>query len=195
MSIYRNDDLFLLAEELRKGNEKAFRKFFDLFRNDIFAYAKCLLKSNEAAEEVVQDVFLKVWVNRESINPKLSIKSYIFTIAKNAAFDSLSKAAKDDNLLESLFYLAKMSISPIEDFLDEQHYQDIKTEAINSLPPRRKQIFELSRNRGMSYQEISSELGISTQTVKNQMHLALGSITVFLKRHGEITFLFLLPLI
>ena len=73
----------LLVSELKGGNEKAFRSLFDLYYQDIYGYSISILKSKEAAEENVQDVFMKVWMNRESLNLEQSFKAYIFTIARN----------------------------------------------------------------------------------------------------------------
>ncbi|GAA6771764.1 RNA polymerase sigma factor [Flavobacterium sp. CGRL2] len=94
----------LLVSELKNGNEKAFRQLFDLFHQDIYGYSISLLKSKEAAEENVQDVFLKVWLNRENLDIEQSFKSYIFTIARNQAFNVLNKAANEIILKEAVFY-------------------------------------------------------------------------------------------
>ena len=77
----------LLVSELKNGSEKAFRALFDLYYQDIYGYSISLLKSKEAAEENVQDVFMKVWQHRENLNTGQSFKAYIFTIARNQAFN------------------------------------------------------------------------------------------------------------
>ncbi|TPG44447.1 RNA polymerase sigma factor [Flavobacterium pectinovorum] len=176
----------LLVSELKNGNEKAFRSLFDLYYQDIYGYSISLLKSKEAAEENVQDVFMKVWQNRENLNPEQSFKSYIFTIARNQAFNSLNKAANDLALKEAVFYESQKSHEYGDYSIREEDCKKLRKQAMKQLPPKRKQIFKMSRKKGMSYEEISQELGISINTVRNQMSKALESMRVFFQVHDEI---------
>ena len=176
----------LLVSELRNGNEKAFRQLFDLYHQDIYGYSISLLKSKEAAEENVQDVFMKVWQHRENLNPEQSFKAYIFTIARNQAFNSLNKAANDALLKEAIFYESQKSHDYGDYSIREADCKKLRKEAMEQLPPKRKKIFKMSRKKGMSYEEISQELGISINTVRNQMSKALESMRVFFQVHDEI---------
>jgi len=178
----------LLIKELVEGNNKAFRALFDMYRNDVYAYSFSMLKSKVYAEEIVQDVFLKVWQFRERIDPKLSFKSYIFTITRNLTFNFISKAATDKKLREEVFYMSQKFYTPLSERVLEVDYEALKNKAIDQLPPKRKLIFELSRNEGMTYEEISEHLGISISTVKSQMSKALESIKKFLFTNADITF-------
>ncbi|QTD38464.1 RNA polymerase sigma-70 factor [Polaribacter batillariae] len=179
----------LLVKELIKGNNKAFRKLFDTYRNDVYAYSISMLKTKVLAEGIVQDVFLKIWQYRDRLNPDLSFKSYVFTITRNLTFNLISKVANNRTLREEVFYKSQKRYSTIEDKIEEKDYEVIKNNAINQLTPKCKIIFEMSRNKGMSYKEISKELDISVSTVKGQMSKALSSIRNFLQNHGDVTFL------
>lgn len=176
----------LLVAELKDGNEKAFRKLFDLYYQDIYRYSISILKLNELAEENVQDVFLKVWLHRENLNIEQSFKSFLFTIARNQAFNILNKAANDAQLKEEIFYNSQKSHSEGDYSIREEDCKKLRKQAIKQLPPKRKQIFKMSRKQGMSYEEISQELGISVNTVKNQMSKALESIRLFFHAHDDI---------
>ncbi|WP_456313880.1 RNA polymerase sigma factor [Pseudomonas shirazensis] len=176
----------LLVSELQIGNEKAFRKLFDLYYQDIYGYSISILKSKEAAEENVQDVFMKVWQNRENLNLDQSFKAYIFTIARNQAFNFLNKAANEATLKEEIFYESQKSHEQGDYGIREADCKKLRKEAMRQLPPKRKQIFKMSRKKGMSYEEISQELGISINTVRNQMSKALESMRVFFQVHDEI---------
>lgn len=176
----------LLVSELKNHNEKAFRKLFDFYYQDIYGYSMSILKSKEAAEENVQDVFMKVWQHRENLNTEQSFKSYIFTIARNQAFNYLNKAANDVLLKEEIFYESQKSHEYGDYSVREADCKKLRKQAISQLPPKRKQIFKMSRKKGMSYEEISQELGISINTVKNQMSKALESMRVFFRIHDEI---------
>lgn len=177
----------LLIKELIAGNEKAFRRLYDAYCNDIYAYSLCLLKSEAYAEEILQDVFLKVWIKREGLDASLSFKSYLFTIARNMAFNFLKKAANDVKLREEIFYRSQKSYNPTDQKIREADLENIKREAIALLPPRRRLIFEMSRNDGKSYEDIGKELGISISTVKSQMNKALKTIHDFLLDNRELT--------
>lgn len=176
----------LLVSELKEGNEKAFRQLFDLYYQDIYGYSISLLKSKEAAEENVQDVFMKVWLYRGNLNTDQSFKAYIFTIARNQAFNTLNKAANDIALKEAVFYESQKSHEYGDYSIREADCKKLRKQAMKQLPPKRKQIFKMSRKKGMSYEEISQELGISINTVRNQMSKALESMRVFFHVHDEI---------
>ena len=182
----KNHSEQLLVSELKEGNEKAFRQLFDLYYQDIYGYSISLLKSKEAAEENVQDVFMKVWMHRENLNLEQSFKSYIFTIARNQAFNTLNKAANDIALKEAVFYESQKSHEYGDYSIREADCKKLRKQAMKQLPPKRKQIFKMSRKKGMSYEEISQELGISINTVRNQMSKALESMRVFFHVHDEI---------
>lgn len=179
----------LLVTELMVGNEKAFSELFNIYCNDVYAYSLSMLKNEVFAEEIVQDVFLNIWLHRDRLNADLSFKSYVFTITRNLTFNLISKVANSHKLKEEVFYVSQKSYSPIEDIIDEADYDAIKQKAIEQLPPKRRAIFEMSRNEEMSYEEISKELNISVSTVKGQMSKALADIRDFLETHGDVTLL------
>ncbi len=183
-----NNNEKLLVKQIIEGNEKAFQKLFESYYKDIYTYSWSILKSDEYAQEMVQDVFLKVWLYREKLNPELSFKSFIFTITKNLAFNFLKKLANDKKLREDLFYKSQKNYNTTDTIVQDADYEKIKYAAIENLPLKRKRIFELSRNEDMSYEDISFELGITVSTVKTQMSKALKFIRQFLKVNGDITF-------
>lgn len=183
---YLYNDSFLVRQ-VANGNETAFLKLFNHYKDDIYRYSMSMLKQREYAEEIVQDVFLKVWLSRENLNPQLSFKSYIFTITRNLTLNSLQKAANDKKMKESVFYHTPLASNATDIIYEEAYFEKLKQQAVNRLSPKRKHIFELSREKGMSYDQISEELGISKNTVKNQMSCALNTIRDFLFAHENLT--------
>lgn len=179
----------LVVQQLMNGNENAFRTLFDKYSNDIFAYGLSIVKSRQYAEELVQDVFLKIWSNRERLNMDLSFRAYIYTIARNLAFNFLKKAVNDKKLREEVFYLSQKFYNTTDSKVQEAEYAVIMEEALRLLPPKRKRIFKMSREEGKSYLDISSELGISVSTVKSQMSKALETFRTFLHANGDISFM------
>ncbi|MCK0147653.1 RNA polymerase sigma-70 factor [Arenibacter sp. F26102] len=180
---------------LSSGDESAFRWLFDHYHNDILAYSTKLVKQRVQAEEITQDVFVKVWSYREKLNPNLSFKSFLFTITKNFCFNFLKKAAQDRFLAHNVFYESQLSSVSSDNGLAEADLEKLQNGAIAALPPRCRQIYTMSRNHGKSYEEIGSELGISPNTVKNQMSKALSIIRDYLMLHGDIVLLLSILLI
>jgi RNA polymerase sigma-70 factor (ECF subfamily) len=176
----------LLVNQLMEGNEKAFRKLYDLYLNDLYRFSLSLVVLKPYAEEIVQDVFLKLWMNRKTLKPDLSIKSYLFTITRNGSISFLKKAANNKKMREEIFYKSQKQLNSTERYVREAEIENIKEEALELLTPRRRQIFEMSRNDGKSYEEIAIELGISPNTVRNQMSMALETLRNFLSKNHEI---------
>lgn len=187
MSESKEYNEYLLVSELKCGNEKAFKSLFDHYYQAIYGYSISLLKSKDLAEENVQDVFMKIWMHREQLNAEQSFKAFLYAIARNAAFNTLSKAANDSVLREEIFYNSDKFYEKGDFSIREADCKKIKKAAIKQLPPMRKKIFKLSRKQGKTYEEISQELGISLQTVKNQMSKALESLRNYLRIHDEFT--------
>ncbi|NKI27584.1 RNA polymerase sigma-70 factor [Arenibacter sp. 6A1] len=186
-----NKDCFekLWVVNLRNGDNKAFRKLFDTYRNDIYTYSYSLVKNSQIAEEIVQEVFLKVWLGRETLNPELSFRAFIFTITRNHTFNFLKKAVNDKKLKDAVFYQSQNLDSSLEDQIYTAEYEILRKKAIDQLPTKRKRIFQMSREEDKSYLDISKELGISVSTVKGQMNKALSSIRTFLTYNSDLTLL------
>ena len=178
---------FILVTKLRVGDEASFEKLFEKYQNDIYIYALSLVKVKEYAQEILQDVFVQVWLKRATLKPELSFKSFVFTITKNRSFNFLVKASKEKRLQQEVFHYATIFHSQVDDYIINMEYELLRKMAVDNLPPKRRKIFEMSRIEGKSYKDISAELGITTQTVKNQMSKALSNITVYLKSYGGIT--------
>ncbi len=178
--------------QLMAGNEKAFRKLYDTYRNDLYRFSLSMVVSKTYAEEIIQDVFLKLWMNRKTLKPELSIRSYLFTITRNDTISFLKKAANNKKMREQIFYTSQKHVYSTERYIREAELEIIKNEALELLTPRRRQIFEMSRNEDKSYEEIAIELGISPNTVRNQMSMALETLRDFLLNNQEIAVALLL---
>lgn len=176
----------LLVNELIKGNEKAFRKLFDSYRNDLYKFSLSMVCSEDYAEEIVQDVFMKIWIKRGSLKPEMSFKSYLFTITRNKTIKFLKKAANSRKLGEEIFYGKQKFVNSTDLYVRELELESLKQKALDKLSPRRRKIFEMSRNENKSYEEIAEELGISISTVRNQMSTSLEILRDFILKNKEI---------
>lgn len=185
----KHDD-HTLVQLLQNGNVAAFDSLFDVYSPKLFGFALKYFKNESDAEELVQEVFVKVWENRLTLKSELSFKSYLFTIALNQIRKHFNKKAT------SLRYLESLQNEP--EFADNQIINDFNYETalveinliIERMPPRRREIFIMSKLEGKSSKEIASQLNISAGTVDNQVSEALRFIRSQLKSETMVLVLF-----
>ena len=171
-----------LVHNLSKGNLLAFNTLYKEYSGRLYRFALGYLKSEEEAEELVQEVFTKIWEKRSDLKEELSFKSFLFTIA----FNIIRKHFR------TKVYLSEYFKNGIRDDIDMQTSQKITydslyqyiSELVNQLPNRRKEIFIKSRFEGQSVKEIADELQISHKTVENQLTDALKFIRTNLNREN-----------
>ena len=191
MSIEEKYQESKLINLLANDSEYAFQLLYDRHRNRIYRLALRYLKSPLLAQEVVQDVFLKLWFERKKIQSNKPLEAWLFTIAKNTLINRFKKITHDWNALHNY----TEEIPPITSGADSRilnaELQGILHSAINQLPAKQKEVYQLTKEEGLSYQEVAYQLQISPLTVKTHMSRALGSIRTFLQQHG-VLFLFVL---
>ena len=160
---------------LKNGDLKAFSELFDRYGKRLYRFSMGYLKSESDAEEIVQEVFVKIWNKREELSLQKSFESYLFTIAKNGILNTIRKTKSEQA------YLQYAKLHPEKNVLldDELNFRELERaykEAIGKLSPRRKEIFLLSREQSLSNAEIAEKMNISVKTVENQMTSALSEI-------------------
>ena len=182
-----------LIKFLIKDDEAAYEKLYRLYSTRLLAYLIKLLKSEDIACEALQDVFIKVWRNRHQIDAEQSFRSYLFRIAENHVYDFFRKAARDKKLQEVLIRKTSKEYSPVEEALYTKERSRLLKEAIDALPPKRREIFQLVKIEERSYEEVSLLLHISTSTINDHVVKATKFIKKNLERHHitTITILFL----
>ena len=175
-----------LLTDLKNSKKEAFEYFFYNYYNNLLYVANQYLNDLDEAEEIVQEVFYRVWYYRKNIDPSLSFKSYIITIAKRLIFNKTKKEI--NRVTYEKYYKAnhKESQNSLEDYLEFHELDQQINNKIDLLPPKRKEIFIMSRQEGMSHKEIACKLNISTNTVENHISKAIK----FLK--DSIIYIFLL---
>jgi RNA polymerase sigma-70 factor (ECF subfamily) len=161
-------------EALRNGEHKAFDDIFNAYYNKVRYFINGLLKSEADAEELAQDIFVKLWINRESINPQKSFNAYIYTVARNAAFNFLKHKHVETSYLEN--YTELNEVAGSDELVFAKEISLLIDLTVGRMPVQRKTIYQLSRNQGLSNDEIASQLGIARKTVENQLSLALQEL-------------------
>jgi len=163
-----------LIEKLKKGDSFAFEVLVYKYRNKVKWFARSMVPAQIDPEEIVQEVFVKVWLKKETINPDKDFLSYLFAIAKHLILDHLKSAVNRKlYFVEEHFQHDLM----IEDTVDSSKSIDAEEKLFNllqQLPERRKEIFCLSRFEGLSYKQIAERLNISENTVDSQIRNALA---------------------
>lgn len=185
------EDKNLLAE-IAAGDEKAFRQLFNKYHQRVGSHIVQITNSQQLAEEVVQDVFLKLWLNRSTIEEVKNIDAYLFVLAKNHALNYLKKLNQE--LKQQMQWKREQSsASAVENQQDTFYYRQLD-EAIDQLPPQQKKVYLLSRHQRLKYAEIAQELNLSRETVKSYLQIATASITDYMSQHshGIISFLIFL---
>lgn len=172
----------VLVRQLVNGNILAFNTLFRKYSCRLYRFAIGYLKSDDESEELVQEVFTKVWEKRRDLKEELSFKFYLFTIAFNLIRKHFrTKARLIEYFKTSL--LDETDLQTSQKITHDSLFQYIN-ELVNQLPERRKRIFIKSRFEGLSIKEIAEELQISHKTVENQLTDALRFIRVNLNREG-----------
>jgi RNA polymerase sigma-70 factor (ECF subfamily) len=171
---------------LRTGDEHAFESVYEHFSERLYGHLLKLVKSKDIAQELLQEIFLKVWEKRHSIDPEKSFRSYLFSIAENLAYDFFRKAARDKKLQVYLLTQATEAYSYVEENAFNNEYTGLLQKAINALPPRRRQIFQLCKLEGKSYEEAALQLGISTSTISDHIVKATRTIREYFNTHPEL---------
>lgn len=167
-----------LLRQVATGDEAAFRKLFYLHWDNVYSVAFTLTRSQVIAEEIVQDVFLKIWLKREQLTAVGNFDNYLFIIARNHIYNQLRKKAGAAPLPEQ-----EEDHSPEQVLLLKETGQIVQ-EAVQQLPQQQRMVFELSRNEGLDHASIAHRLGVSRLTVKSHMNKALHAIRSHLSRHN-----------
>ncbi|TRX60179.1 RNA polymerase sigma-70 factor [Fulvivirga sp. M361] len=176
-----------LVRKLSSGDQRAFKTLYDYYGRKLYYLGRKYQLSEDESSEIVQDVFFKVWQKRKELNPAYSFNSYLITIAKNLIFNGIRKSAYKRAYLSDLDS-SDFSHNDTEKSVIYLDLEKIASEAIEQLPPKRKNIFKLSRESGMSNQEIAESLNISKSTVENQMNKCLKFLKHYLRHTAEIIY-------
>jgi len=181
--------LLLLAS---RGDRTAFSRLYTQYLDHLYKYIFLFTKSPVTSEEIIQEVFIRIWESRERLDEVSSFRSYLFRAARNKAVDYTRQRQAEERVLTG--YLAEKKAAPEtpQEALDYKAYYHLVQEAIDRLPPRRQQIFRMNTEKGLSHDEIARELDISKSAVKNQLYEAYDFVRGYLSQNGEVSFALIL---
>lgn len=170
-----NIDEKKLLLELSQGSEPAFTNIYNLYKNNVYSTALRITKSKIQAEEAVQDIFLKIWQNRENLAEVTHFENYLYIISRNHLFNSIKKIARETSQITE-FNQKEAGIIDTDSNIKDEQYNTILNQIVEQLPPQQQKVYQMAKRDGLSHQKIGEDLGISTETVKKHMAQALKFI-------------------
>lgn len=176
---FKNDQE--LISQLRKGSPVAFQALFEKYSSKIYRFSVSYLKTESDAEEIVQEVFLKLWENRSRLKSGTSFQSYLFTVALNDIRKFFFKKTRENKFYFEIFETLSAENPDLETRTDFESLLAKLDSLIEQMPPRRKEIFIKKKKEEQAVAEIALEMGISPKTVENQITEAMK----FLKKSFE----------
>ncbi|GAA4332357.1 RNA polymerase sigma-70 factor [Flaviaesturariibacter amylovorans] len=165
-----------LLQLVAGGDEAAFATLFHNYRNKIYSIAYELSESHGVAEEIVQDVFLKMWQRRETLGEVQHFKAFLFTVTRNYVFSALKSMAQRKGLEQQAVAGMPTYYSDADNKLVQKEYAQILKKAVDSLPPKQKQVYLLVKEKGYTRNEAAAELQLSPETVKTHLAQAMRGI-------------------
>ena len=172
-----------LLLKIVEGDETAFRQFFDAYNKKIYLYLLTIVKSPQIAEEITEDVFVKLWVGRKLVGEIRDPNAFLQKVAYFKALDFLKTVARNRKFQEKYnnWYLENIAEKTPEDLLVDAELIRSFKEAIAKLTPQRKLIYQLSRDEGLTHEQIAHQLNLSRNTVKNSMMAATRFLTAYIR--------------
>ena len=168
---------YLQSRIARFDDQKAYKELFTSLYSPLFLFAKSMVKSKESAEEIVSDIFIRIWEKRRDLEKIDNLKVYLYVSIRNAALNhlSLQKRNTTNSLEEFHAEFTSIYFDPEQLLITADMLALIKR-AIDQLPPKCKIIFKLVKEDGLKYKEVAEILGLSVKTVENQVAIALQKI-------------------
>jgi RNA polymerase sigma-70 factor (ECF subfamily) len=168
-----------LLLQVADGSEAAFAELFNHYRKKVYSTGMLITHSEEIAEELVQDVFLKIWLKKEDLPSIENFQAHLFVITRNIAYDILRRLANQRKIYKEIHQATPEFGAITDDGLLEKAHKKVLQDAVDRLSPQQKQVYVLMREEGMKRNEVAEKLGIQPNTVKEHMAKALKSIRAY----------------
>lgn len=175
-------NLTLLLKRVAEDNEEAFRELFDRYKSSFYAVAFRMSRSAYVAEEIVQEVFVQIWLKRQLIAEAKNPSGYLITILHNCVYAHFRKSAKEKRIQDLLTETRQEHEPGPEWVLLEKEHRGLIEKIINRLPPQQKTIYKLAKQEGISREKIANQLNLSPNTVRNHLAAAVEYLRISLKK-------------
>jgi RNA polymerase sigma-70 factor (family 1) len=168
-----------LLELIAESDESAFAKLFTHYRDRIYSIAFKLTKSTVIAEEIVQDVFLRIWLKRANLNEIQNFNAYLFIVTRNDAYKVLKGIARNYKIALLTDEDQSLMINDTGDLIMEREYNLLLQNAVNRLPNQQREVYSLVKEQGLKRDEVAHQLNIQPETVKFHLAQAMKNIRAF----------------
>lgn len=172
---------------LTKNDEGAFREIYFRYKDKLWHYCFSFLKSQDESDDMVQEVFIRLWEMRHFVDSSLAFSSFLYTMTRNRILNYFRDMNVEAQVMKALALKQTEFEATIESELIFSDYRQILTDAIDKLPAQRKRIFSMSRIDNLSHKEIAAHLGISVYTVQEHISESLRFIKSYFAKHSDIT--------
>jgi len=167
-----------------KGDEQAFGRLFHASHQALADYIFRLTRSMPLTEEIVQDVFTKIWMHRQELSSVKNFRAWLFTISRNHAFNCMRSLAREALFKEQWAVQQTPEPGMEKDNEDEETLLRLIEDAVEQLPPQQQKAYLMSRQEGLRHEEIANRLQLSRETVKRHISLALRAISSYVKSNA-----------
>ena len=174
----------LLLRRIAEGSERAFKEVFEAYKSPIFTFVVRFIHSKADAEEIVQETFLVLWKNRNQLPDIEHPRNYIYTIARNKAYQYLLKVSRDQKAMQFIWANMGLESNAVEENLDALECAATIRQSVAQLSPLKQSIFNMSRQEGLSHEQIAHATGLSKSRVKNVIVETLKFIKSELSRNA-----------
>lgn len=171
---------FELITRIKDGDESAFRLVFDLYSGKLFNFSYRFLKDKEPCHEVVQEVFLSLWLNRAKLDPQFPVAPYLYTITKRLTLNVIRQVASSQCAVEKMWLNMQKVSNETEELILLDDLERFAASVLSQLPKQQQLVYRMSRHDDLTYDEIAQELNISRNTVKNHLVAALKTLRTHL---------------
>jgi RNA polymerase sigma-70 factor (ECF subfamily) len=179
-----------LAHRIKFGEKEAFQELYGRYVQKIYHFSLSYLNNETDAEELVQDVFLKVWEKREMLDSSQNIKAYIFKIAINTIYDFIRRKNIESAFNDFAKENYETSSNNTWDTVILEEMKTVLNKLVCKMPEQRRRVYTLSKEKGFSNEEIAIKLNLSKRTVENQLYRAISFLKVQLKNESALALLF-----
>ena len=174
-----------LVLRLVRGDEEAFCRLYAIYRKRLIYFTMKFVKSADFAEDIFQEAFVAVWHSRQFIDPHKSFRSYIYTIVRNRILNLIRDIDNETRARANISTLSAEHADSANEHMDLRDLESLIIQGKKSLTPRQRQIFEMSREQGMTNDEIADMLGLSVNTVNDHISDSLHTLRAFIEKSSR----------
>ena len=179
-----DSDKYLILSAAQ-GSQSAFVALFHRYKSKLYGYTLRLTGSEMLAEDIVQDVFMKLWADHLSLGSIENFGSYLFRMSRNHVLNHFKRMAHETAIIAEMFRDGELGSNNAQEMLAAREVEEVLQSVVDTLPPQQRAVYHLSREEGKSHEEIAELLKISPNTVKNHIVQAMATIRTQLRRHAD----------